>query len=183
MIDITSAGAMYPTVKDQKTAFGVNFEVPKGAVPTDAATSLEVAVCLSIGSSQYPEDTTPISPVLQLHPKENFKLLQPITVTMPHILSEPSDIGVMKVVTTEDRFEKIDTEITLGNKDGHGTATFSLEHFCYIQLYTKLTPDTTKTIRYCIFPVLPRKVPFDGSFMLYFCISYHMKECREVSTL
>ena len=199
--EVTSEGAVFPSASDtQQAGSGVTITVPKGAVPEGVSTSLEVATCLNIGPVEYPEGVVPVSPILKLHPKEQFDLEECITVTLPHALSKGADIrevGVMKAADEHHQFQLQDcaeTNVKLEERDGLGVATFSLKHFCYVQLYNKVTKESVNKALYCICPVLPETsdIPINGEpLTFYFCVTYRIEaclnaieeQCRDISKL
>ena len=184
--EITSEGAVFPSASDtQQAGSGVTITVPKGAVPEGVSASLEVATCLNIGPVEYPEGIIPISPILKLHPKEQLVLKERITVTLPHALSKGADateVGVMKATDEHYQFQLQKTNVKLEERDGCGVATFLLEHFCYVQLYSEVTDKSVNKALYCVCPVLPETsdIPMNGEpLTFYFCITYRIKACLE----
>ncbi|XP_064383738.1 uncharacterized protein LOC135332284 isoform X4 [Halichondria panicea] len=156
----------------------VTIKIPQGAVPPGVKAYFRVAVCLGSGQSVYPAGAIPISAVFLLQMTNGVELQEPVRISLPHFLSDPAkvgEMGVMKAPHDESGPPKfIEQPCKVTPVDGHEIATFSIQHFCYLQLYTKAKSEEALEFRYCICPVLPlfSNMPLGTPFFMYFCLTY-----------
>lgn len=172
---------------------GIEIDIPDGALEDDC--SLTIAVFMNTAPSSYPCDIEQISPVLMLKPDKEVLLLKSIHVTIPHFLrgeidSEDNlDIGVLKANDTSRnknetfKFEKLPgCKIThFGtNEDGDGTATFSLQHFCFFQLYadSSLQEKIALKSKYCLCRLKPKSATV---FPYFYVLTYKLEMFIKVS--
>ena len=186
VFQVTSTGGVY-----RDDSLGICITVPEDAVPEFTIFPIEVGTFL-YGRFQFPEGSTPISPILMLCPQKNIPLKKPITVTLPHILFEATkgdveslNIRVVKADHTsflfpnsgleKSVFEDINLIESRISFDDQNSITFSVSHFCFFSVRA----NNAKKKRCCICPLIPIDRS-TGAFTYRLCVTYFMQPCIQV---
>ncbi len=177
--------------KQQFVAFGMEINIPDGAIAPEEDCCLAVAVFINTTPCSYPCDVQKISPVLMLKPDKEVSLLKPIHVTIPHFLRGKIDsednlahIGVLKANDTrKNKNEKLRFEKLLEckilhfgtSKDGDETATFEISHFCFFQLYVDSSLQEKVSIKpkYCLCRLEPNDSAYPRTY--YYVLTYKLE--------
>ncbi len=152
-------------------SLGISITVPEGAVPEFTIFPIEIGTCL-YGPFQFAEGSTLISPILMLCPQKNIPLKKPITVTLPHLLTEATKSDIesfnIRVVKADHEsllffdfdvkkclFEDINLCESRISFDNRNSITFSVSHFCFLSVLGDLKMNAQK-IGYCVYPLIRR---------------------------
>ena len=166
-------------------------DIPPNAISHDYDINkahLEVGVCL-YGPFQFQENYRLISPILRLCMQEGVTLNKPITVTLPHVLSELSKeelkafgVGFAKAkhdYTTNESgsrvhvFEPSSDEASYLLSNGKAYGILQTTHFCYLCLQAEMDRSVTYDASYCISRV-------HGPSTVCFYVTYFLETCLQV---
>ena len=188
---ISHKGLLY-----DETSLGLCIDFPQGAIPKGQLLKLKVGMCL-YGPFKFPDNTSPIAPILMLRSQEDIFLQKPVKVTLPHIIHQATEndvealeIRVVKADHTRDVktfvFTDIDPKETNINfsqdEDIKEYATFFLSHFCFISLRSATTSEAARKKGFCISPMYPVRVTETTSQYTYHLpITYYMDPWLVVS--
>ena len=163
-------------------------KIPQGAIPEGESLTIDIGVAL-YGPFQYPEGLRPVSPVFWIcvRDKKYFHFLKPVEVTLPHFLTLDGEEDVQSLGLA---FLKGDHEMGWKQKthfqQAEGTALFRpgsdcgvlhTHHFCYLCITSKISKETIRKAKFCIFATIPRVVADHKTIYAYFFVSFFLKTC------
>ena len=172
----------------------VTIIVPPGAVPTGLTAHIEVGIALH-GPFAFPKNYQPVSPVVWLCFQEDFELLLPLIIKLPHMVTDTSKVPLTfakanhceygyayakekrlynfkRVVDGDSYF----TNLTQENQNGYGT--LHVKHCCLYCIHAKITPALAKSSGYCLHTLIEEKTP-SRCRIVHVC-TYSLKQCFKV---
>ena len=166
-------------------------------MPENSILHLKVGMCL-YGPFKFPTDLCPIAPILMLCSQNDVTLHKNIKITLPHSITfdDTNDTGTygIKVIKADHRslfetgecvFSSVvqNCGLLFHTQNSFGLATFSLQNFSFITLFTNRDNfEVARQRGYCICPIFPfPSAHSPDSLSFYLCVTYFMKPCLEVS--
>ena len=196
VVMFNSTGGVY-----RNSLHGIKLIVPEGAVPDKKFLRVQIGVAL-YGPFVWPKNSSIVSPIVRLcmvQPEDEvIELQKPVKVRIPHFIncSEDEDcknLTFLKANHSSDlvsingkpkySLKPFHTQPTDGERihfePGHSFGTLHTKHFCYLCITEKYTRSCTEKANFCLMGAMPDPPP--KSFELYFCVSYMLDTCMEVS--
>jgi hypothetical protein len=175
-----------------------SLQIPEGAIPMGEKVCFEIAIAMQ-GPFILPKNTRLISPILWLCPcEENMTFNKPFQVVIPHILHKITEekakeyqLGFAKANhrnishnntgDAEYNFQPLissecDAVFSSTSELSFGTAT--MNHFCYLCITAKNTPELKSDIGYCL--TRAQRPATARRHEVCFCVSYCLGTCIEV---
>ena len=170
---------------------------------------LEVAVAL-YGPFHFSNGKRPISPILWLCPQENALFLKPISIVLPHTLTDltwedVTNFGIQiskadhreYITTTEGKRKHVfrpysgSMELISDSTNKKGYAAIKADHFCFICLEMNRLGSTTPEMAHqmavkmgyylhCIESLQSPYIVSPPREIIYFCVSFFLETCRKV---
>lgn len=169
---------------------------PSGAIPAGVTAHVEIGVALH-GPYSFPDGYQPVSPIIWLCIQEEFELLVPISIELPHMVMDIEGMGltfakanhlkycydstngskvfVFKNVTGGTSFFTNLTEET-AVESGYGI--LHVKHCCLYCILAKKSPTLEKNIGYCLHTFIEEKS--QSCHILHIC-TYYLKLCLKAS--
>lgn len=187
----------------------ITISIPKDAIPQGEIIHLEVAVALH-GPFQFSDGKRPISPILWLCPQENITFQKPITIVLPHTLTDVCNqdidgfgIQFAKADHTDYRmnptgkkeyiFMPYESEVELTAKKGKGIAILKADHCCFwcleMRKQNRVSPEIARQMArkmgYFVHCVECLQSPYCSISpprdVIHFCVSFMLDTCMKVS--
>ena len=166
----------------------VTIRIPEGAIAAGEKLCLKVGVTM-FGPFTFPENSWPISPILQLCPSEiNYNFRKPIIVILPHFVSKdtieksnPGDVCFAKAKhcnTGQERresyqFELVDIRPMFASSGSRNFGVLEIKHCCYLCLMKDKNLDGAE---YCLVQV---ERPLQQKSEVHFLVSYFLDTCLQ----
>ena len=165
-------------------------KIPQGAIPEGESLTIDIGMAL-YGPFQYPEGLRPVSPVFWIcvRDEERFYFLKPVEVTLPHFLILDGEEDVQSLGLA---FLKGEHEMSLKQEthfqQAEGTALFRpgsdygvlhTHHFCYLCITSKISKETIRKAKFCMFATIPRVFDTHNLSYAFFFVTFFLKTCRE----
>ena len=187
----------------------ITIKIPNGAISQGQTVHVEVAVAL-YGPFQFSDGKRPISPILWLCPQEDVIFQKPITIVLPHMLTDVCNkdidnfgIQFAKADHTDYRmtptgkkeyvFKPYKSEVELQLHSGRHCAILKVDHCCFLCLemkkQNKVIPEIArqmaKKIGYFIHCVECLQSPYRSISpprdVIHFCVTFMLPTCMRVS--
>lgn len=204
VLEFDSSGGEY-----ESNHHGVTISIPKGAIPEGEIVHMEIAVAL-YGPFQFSDGKRPISPILWLCPQEDIIFQKPITIILPHMLTDVcnkdidnfgiqfakadhTDYRVTPTGKKEHVFKSYTSDVALQANGGKHYAMLKVDHCCFWCLemnnQTKVSPEVARQIAkkmgYFIHCVECLQSPYRSISpprdVIHFCVSFMLDTCMKVS--
>ena len=145
----------------------IRIDIPPNAIPDKSTRYLEVGVCL-YGPFEFEENYGPISPILWMCVRENTRLDKPITVIIPHTLSDISEeeyasFGVRFSKASHDcvtndsgesvyKFQPLSDDASFYSSRGKSFGVLQTDSFCFMCLEARSSASHERALRlgYCL---------------------------------
>ena len=193
--------------KYKSSEHGITINIPEEAIPQGQIVHVEVAVAL-YGPFHFSDGKRPISPILWMCPQEDVSFLKPITITLPHTMTDLSPDDVQKFGVSIAKADHRSTALCDGkqkyvfktykqlsalrmDKDGH-FVTLHVDHCCFwcLQMNEKdrVPPDVAqemaKKMGYLVHCIECLESPYTlispPRDVIHFCVSYFLETCIKV---
>ena len=193
VVMFNSTGGVY-----RNLLHGIKLIVPEGAVRDGKFLHLQVGLAL-YGPFVWPKNSSIVSPIVGLcmvQPgNEVIELQKPVEIRIPHYseVQDYQNLTFLKanhssdIVTIDGKpkfsLKPFQIQETNGERihfePGSAFGTLHTKHFCYLCIAKKYTQNCTEEANFCLMGAMPD--PPRKSFELYFCVSYMLDTCMEVS--
>ena len=166
----------------------ITIRIPEGAIAAGEKLCLKVGVTM-FGPFTFPENSWPISPILQLCPSEiEYKFRKPFTIILPHFLSKETieklnlgDVCFAKAKhysTGQERresyqFELVDIRPMFASSGSRDFGVLEIQHCCYLCL---LKHKNLEGAEYCLVQI---ERPLQPKCEVHFLVSYFLDTCLQ----
>ena len=175
-----------------------SLQIPEGAIPRGEKIHFKIAIAMH-GPFILPKDTRLVSPILWLCPlEENVTFNKPFQVIIPHILHKITEEKVKKYQLgfakanhwkisynntgdAEYSFQplsSLECDVVFSSTDELDFGTATMNHFCYLCITAKNTPELKSDISYCL--TRAERPASVQRHEIFFCASYYLGTCIEV---
>ena len=204
VLEFDSSGKEY-----KSTHHDITISIPQGAIFQGETVHMEVAVAL-YGPFQFSDGKHPISPILWLCPQEDIVFQKPITIVLPHMLTDVCDKDVdsfgiqfakadhqdYQVTSTGQKeyvFKPYEAEVVLQANDGKQYAKLKADHCCFwcleMKKQNKVTPEVARQMAkkkgYFIHCVECLQSPYHSISpprdVIHICVSFMLPTCMKVN--
>ena len=204
VLEFDSSGGEY-----ESNHHGITISVPKGAIPEGETVHVEVAVAL-YGPFQFSDGKRPISPILWLCPQEDIIFQKPITIVLPHMLTDvcnkdvdnfgiqfaKADHTYYRATPTGKKeyiFKSYTSAMALQANGGKQSAILKADHCCFWCLemnnQSRVSPEVARQIAkkmgYFVHCVECLQSPYRSISpprdVIHFCVSFMLDTCMKVS--
>ena len=203
VLEFDSSGKEY-----KSSHHGITITIPKGAIPQRETVHMEVAVAL-FGPFQFSDGRRPISPILWLCPQEDIIFQKPITIVLPHVLTDVcnkdvdsygiqfakadhQDYQATSTGRNEYIFKPYEAEVVLQANDGKHCAMLKADHCCFwcleMKKENKVAPEVARQMAkkmgyfiHCVECLLsPYHCISPPRDVIHFCVSFMLPTCMKV---
>ena len=174
--------------------YSVEVKVPPGVIPSGSTSKLEVGI-VQHGPFEFPSNMMPISPIVWVCMQAKEPLPKPISITLPHCITDLTDDDPLKREIT---FLKAHHLNRRANRDGSkvfhfqkadGWVTFPdatcgelhTSQFCFKCLVTNVTPENAARMGYCLIYAIPNPWPECSVVYINIGITNFLQTCIDVS--
>ena len=180
----------------QMKAHDIAFKVPPGALSNEITAKIEFGVLIH-GPFSFPPNMKPVSPIVWICSQQTTIFQKPFELMLPHIFDNVCTPNVDEPELIFMKAQHHTYEMLTGDKkrfefvpvDEAATCSFTSyravlksKHFCFYCVAAKQSRKLLEKARYCLTRVDPKPwLSNSPDTTIYFCVSYFMKTCLEVS--
>ena len=203
VLEFDSSGGEY-----KSNQHDITISIPRGAIPQGERVHMEVAVA-PYGPFQFSDGKRPISPILWLCAQEDVVFHKPITIVLPHMLTDicnedidnfgiqfakadHQDYRISPTGQTEYVFKPYKSETAPNLKSGKHYAILEANHCCFwcleMNKQSRVTPEIARQMArkmgYFIHCVECLQSPYCSISpprdVIHFCVSFMLDTCMKV---
>lgn len=169
------------------TVHGIAFYIPPGAVNEGSTLTLTFGVA-TVGPFKYPDNTTPVSPVLWLQvvlSNGQVVLKKTLEIRIPHAVTGDDGMKHLRFLCCSKLagtivFERAHKKSTIGPNEGVLHTKLSKNSYCFC-ISSKVCLEFIASTQYCIVKVRPLKLNPSNTWKMHFFVTYALSACIEVS--
>ena len=165
----------------------ISFCIPPGAVKEGSTATLTFGVA-TVGPFKYPDNTTPVSPVLWV--QVGFSdgqggFTKAIKIRLPHAVTGGDGVKHLTFVCCSKLldtvvFERAHKKSVIGPNEGVFQTKLSKKNYCFC-ISSKTFHELIANMQYCVVKVTPMKLNPSNMWRIYFFITYALPTCIAVS--